>query len=154
MKIIEPLGVFKYKIVRVFSYLLRYLFCCLTIEQVPIFENETVQWIYSAFFGGVSYFLLQGICYPIVRYISRLNGIKSSAIKSGIYFVFYIPLTFVTFIILSLLTKLGILPIGQEFTFNILEWVIQKISDIIIWAWNLLAHFLINLTESISENLS
>lgn len=154
MEIKDPLGVFKYKIVRTFSYLLRCLFCFLAIEQVPIFESETAQWIYSAFFGGVLYSLLWGICYPVVRHISRVNGIKSSAVKSGMYFVFYIPLAIIAFIILFVLTECEILPISKEITFNMFEWLEQKCKELMNWLFGLIFKAIVWITETASENLS
>lgn len=154
MKIKDPLELSKYEIVSVLSYVLRYLLCYFTIEQVPIFDSETAQWIYSVFFGGILYSLLWGISYLVIGYISRKYGIKSSAVKSGIYFVCYIPLAIIAYIILLLLTKFELLPISQEITFNIFEWLEQKVIEIINCFFYLIFKFIIWITEMGSKQLS
>lgn len=101
-----------YRIVSTISFIIRYLLCFFTIEAVDIFADAGAQVLWSFVFGGVLYFIFNLICFPIVGAISQKIGFQSSAFKSFLYFVLYLPLVFVTYGILLLLTHFGVLPIS------------------------------------------
>lgn len=101
-----------YRIVSTISFIVRYLLCFFTIEAVDIFADAGAQVLWSLVFGGVLYSVFNLICFPIVGAISQKIGFQSSAFKSFLYFVLYLPLVFVTYGILLLLTHFGVLPIS------------------------------------------
>lgn len=101
-----------YRIVSTISFIVRYLLCFFTIEAVDIFADAGAQILWSFVFGGVLYFIFNLICFPIVGAVSQKLGFESSAFKSFLYFVLYLPLVFVTYGILLLLTHFGVLPIS------------------------------------------
>lgn len=122
-----------YKIVKVISFVLRYLLCYFTIEKIPIFESETVQWFWSALFGGVIYSILLAVCYPLAGFISKKFCIESSSVKSILYFILYLPLVLITYLVLLCFTRFGMLPISAEITFNLTVWVTEKAQSICQW---------------------
>lgn len=101
-----------YRIVSTISFIVRYLLCFFTIEAVDIFADAGAQVLWSFVFGGVLYSVFNLICFPIVGAVSQKLGFESSAFKSFLYFVLYLPLIFVTYGILLLLTHFGVLPIS------------------------------------------
>ncbi len=101
-----------YRIVSTISFITRYLLCVFTIEKVDIFKDTGAQILWSFVFGGVLYSVFNLICFPIVGAVSQKLGFESSAFKSFLYFVLYLPLIFVTYGILLLLTHFGVLPIS------------------------------------------
>lgn len=107
-----------YRFVSLISVIIRYLLCFFTIEKFPIFESEAAQTLWSALFGGVIYAVFQGICYPLVGTISRKYQIHSSAFRSLLYFLLYIPLVLIAWVVLLLLTRFDILPIQSALTQN------------------------------------
>lgn len=151
MRIKDPFALFKYKTVKIISYIIRFLLCYFTIEKVPIFENETIQWIYSVTFASLLYTAFVGICYPIVGVFSKRYKIQSSAVKSGMYLLLYIPLSLIVYIVLLILTKKGTLPIPQEYTFNFFEFITNAIIAIINWIFKIFFDFIIAFCESISK---
>lgn len=101
-----------YRIISTISFIVRYLLCFFTIEAVDILADAGAQVLWSFVFGGVLYFIFNLICFPIVGAVSQKLGFESSAFKSFLYFVLYLPLVFVTYGILLLLTHFGVLPIS------------------------------------------
>lgn len=101
-----------YRIVSTISFIIRYLLCFFTIEAVDIFADAGAQVLWSFVFGGVLYSVFNLICFPIVGAVSQKLGFESSAFKSFLNFVLYLPLIFVTYGILLLLTHFGVLPIS------------------------------------------
>lgn len=101
-----------YRIVSTISFIVRYLLCFFTIEAVDIFADAGAQVLWSFVFGGVLYFIFNLICFPIVGAVSQKWCIESSAFKSFLYFVLYLPLIGLTYGILLLLTHFGVLPIS------------------------------------------
>ena len=122
-----------YKIVKVISFVLRYLLCYFTIKKIPIFESETVQWFWSALFGGVIYSILLAVCYPLAGFISKKFCIESSSAKSILYFILYLPLVLITYLVLLCFTRFGMLPIRAEITFNLTVWITEKAQSICQW---------------------
>ncbi len=134
---------FFYPFIAVFSFIVRYILCYLTIEQIPIFESESAQWAWSALFGGGLYTIFYFICYFEVGLISKKFGINSSSAKSALYFVLYLPLIGIVFLALWLLTRFGVLPISIEITFNLKElifnfavWCAEMFQDLMLFLWN------------------
>lgn len=94
------------------SYVVRFLFCWMTIEQYPIFANEALQWILSEAVWLYSILLL--ICYTITWYKASKLNIKSPTLRAIIYFLVYMVLATIVFLVLRWLTKLHILPIWNK----------------------------------------
>lgn len=101
-----------YRIISKISLVIRYLLCFFTIEAVDIFADAGVQILWSALFGFIIYYVFNLICFPIVGAISQKIGFESSAFKSLLYFLLYLPLIGLTYGILLLLTHFGVLPIS------------------------------------------
>lgn len=99
-----------YPIISSFSLIIRFWLCYVTIETLPVFSNEAIEWFVGQIISIYTIFRL--ICYPIVGVISRKIEIQSPAIKSILYFVLYLPLVGVYWLILLILTHaLGVLPV-------------------------------------------
>ncbi len=99
-----------YPIVSSASILARFYLCYITIEQLPIFANSSINWVFGQIIS--IYMIFRLICYPIVGRISQSFGIESAAAKSVLYLIIYLPLIGIYWIILLLLTHVfGILPI-------------------------------------------
>lgn len=99
-----------YPIVSTLSLLARFYLCYITIEQLPIFANDTTNWVLGQVLSAYTIFRL--ICYPIVGVISSRLEIRSATAKSVMYFLLYLPLVGVYWVILLLLTHIfGVLPI-------------------------------------------
>lgn len=96
-----------YKIIRDASYLIRFWFAYLTIEQVSIFKSELATY----FWGEVIsiYFILMLISRGIVgTFYSRGEDPVFGALA---YFVVYCIILFLYWVTLLFLTWIGILPI-------------------------------------------
>jgi len=136
-----------YKVIKTISFLIRYGLCCITIEQVLLFESETAQWLWSLLWslsiGGILYKILKKICYAVVGAISQKFSINSSSAKSILYFFLYVFVVLIIFGILKILTYFGVLPIGIEVTFNPLEWFIEKAQNIFQTLWDCVIHFIV-----------
>ena len=98
-----------YKIVRSISQLLRFCLCYATIEQLPLFANEGATWLFGQIISIYTIFRL--ICYPTVGVLSRKWGIENPIARSIMYFIMYLPLIGIYWVVLRLLTWIGILPI-------------------------------------------
>lgn len=139
-----------YPLISFFSYAIRYLICCFTIEAVPIFENEIAQEIWSALFGGIIYTIFWGICYPLVGFIAEEKNIKSSSAKSILYFFLYLPLILMAYIVLQSLTHFGVLPITfslKEIAFNCIVWCTERVQEIAVIIWNLIVNIINNIAQ-------
>lgn len=99
-----------YPIVSSLSLIIRFWLCYMTIETLPIFSNETIEWILGQVLSIYTIFRL--ICYPIVGMIVGKMEIESSTAKSIMYFFLYLPLIGIYWVVLLILTHIvGILPI-------------------------------------------
>lgn len=99
-----------YPIVSSLSFIIRFWLCYITIETLPIFSNEAIEWILGQVISIYTIFRL--ICYPAVGIIARKMEIKSSTANSVIYFFLYLPLIGIYWLVLLILTHVvGILPI-------------------------------------------
>jgi hypothetical protein len=99
-----------YPIVSTASILVRFYLCYITIEQLPIFANGSINWVFGQIISIYTIFRL--ICYPLVGHISQSFGIESAVTKSVLYLILYLPLIAIYWLILLLLTHVfGILPI-------------------------------------------
>ncbi len=98
-----------YPIISRLSFIIRIWICYMTIEQFPIFANKTIEWIFGQIIS--IYTILWLICYIIVGIISDKHTVKGPTQRSIIYFCLYLILVVVSWLILWVLTKLGILPI-------------------------------------------
>lgn len=133
-----------YKIIKTISVLIRYGLCCITIEQILLFESETAQRLWSLAFGGVLYTVLRFLCYSIVgKTVKKRVPTASSSEKSLMYFFLYVIVVLILFGVLKILTCFGVLPIGVEVTFNLLEWFIEKMQNIFQSLWNCVMHFIV-----------
>lgn len=137
-----------YPVVRVLSYAIRYAMCYLTIEQIPIFESDTAQWIWSAIFGGVIYSVFWFICYHLVRKITEKTDIVNSSTKSILYFLLYIPLIAITIVVLEILTAFGVLPISNEITFNLFEFLIECFANYMTFFINLVTEIALGVSKA------
>lgn len=137
-----------YKVIKTISFLIRYGLCCITIEQVLLFESETAQWLWSLIFGGALYTVLRFFCYAIVGCIVKHFPAVSSSEKALMYFFLYIIVVFIIFGILKILTYFGALPIGVEFTLHFKEWIANKIDSL----WQLFSDWLIHFTNNASNS--
>lgn len=100
-----------YPLVSTLSIIARYWICYLTIEQLPIFSNEGIGWLFGQIVSIYAIFRL--ICYPIVGSLATKYEIRSSTMKSIMYFIFYLPVASIYWISLLLLTHIfHILPIN------------------------------------------
>ena len=99
-----------YPIVSATSFIIRCYLCYITIEQMPIFANEAIGWVFGQIVS--IYVIFKLICYPIVGVLADNFDIESSSLKSIMYFLLYLPLAFIYWLVLLLLTNVfGILPI-------------------------------------------
>jgi hypothetical protein len=99
-----------YPIVSSVSFLIRFYLCYVTIEQLPLFANEAIGWVFGQIVS--IYVLFRIVCYPIVGIISDNLEIRSASAKSVLYFLLYIPLAGLYWIVLLLFTNVfHILPI-------------------------------------------
>lgn len=147
----SKIGGFLYKIVKVISFVLRYLLCYITIEKIPIFESETAQWFWSALFGCVIYSILLAVCYPLVGFISKKICIESSFAKSILYFILYLPLVLITYLVLLCFTRFGMLPISAEITFNLTVWITEKAQSICQWFVNIFLSYIERVVSKLSS---
>lgn len=99
-----------YPIVSTASILARFYLCYITIEQLPIFANGSINWVLGQIISIYTIFRL--ICYPLVGHISQSFGIEGAAAKSALYLLLYLPLIGVYWLLLLLMTHVfGVLPI-------------------------------------------
>lgn len=99
-----------YPFVSAVSFLVRFYLCYITIEQLPIFANDTVNWVIGQVVS--IYVIFKLICYPIVGKVSDHFEMRSSTAKSVIYFLTYLPLIGLYWVVLLALTNVfEILPI-------------------------------------------
>jgi hypothetical protein len=96
-----------YPLVRTASLLIRWWVCYLTIENVPIFENELIGWVVGQIIS--LYTIMWAISYFIVgRFYQR--G-ESPAFGAVAYFFVYMVVALIVWLLLMLLTWLGVFPI-------------------------------------------
>ena len=99
-----------YQVVSYLSLIIRFWLCYITIETLPIFSNEAIEWVLGQIISIYTVFRL--ICYPIVGVLSKRIGIESPTAKSIMYFILYLPLAGIYWVILLILTHaVGVLPI-------------------------------------------
>jgi len=100
-----------YPLVSTISFVARFYLCYITIEQLPVFSNDALGWVFGQILSIYTLFRL--ICYPIVGLISSHLEVQSAALRSAMYFILYLPLVGIYWLILSLLTNIfGVLPIS------------------------------------------
>ena len=99
-----------YQLVSALSFIARIYLCYVTIEQLPIFANGSINWVFGQIIS--IYMIFRLICYPIVGRISQSVGIESAVAKSVLYLIVYLPLIGIYWLLLLLLTHVfGVLPI-------------------------------------------
>lgn len=99
-----------YPIVSTASILARFYLCYITIEQLPIFANGNINFVFGQVISIYTIFRL--ICYPIVGAIASKFSIQSATAKSILYFLLYLPLVGLYWVVLLLLTHVfGALPL-------------------------------------------
>lgn len=62
----------KYKIIKLFSFLIRYGLCYITIEQILLFESTTAQRLWSLIFGGALYTVLRFFAMQLLAVSSNI----------------------------------------------------------------------------------
>lgn len=96
-----------YKIIKIISFIIRAYLCYLTIDNIPIFENYLFNNILLEIFS----------LYTLLWFISRLEvGMfyhkgEAPAIGSIMYFFVYLFNLLVLYLVMLVLTKIGVLPI-------------------------------------------
>lgn len=99
-----------YPLVSALSLFARFYLCFITIERLPIFVDDTANWIFGQVLSIYTVFRL--ICYPLVGFISERLDIRSATVRSIMYFLLYLPLVGIYWFALMILTSIfGILPI-------------------------------------------
>lgn len=99
-----------YPMISALSLLVRMYLCYISIEQLPILTNDSLNWMIGQVLSIYSLFRL--ICYPIVGIVSTRLGIESASLKSILYFIFYLPLLIIYWLLLIMLTHfLEVLPV-------------------------------------------
>ena len=99
-----------YPIVSRLSFLIRFLLCFVTIERLPIFANEDLNWLLGQVLSIYTIFWL--ICYIAVGEISSRFDMRDATTKSILYFILYLPLIGSYWLILTVLTYFNVLPIS------------------------------------------
>lgn len=97
-----------YKELSAISFMARVYLCYLTIDAVPIFENEATTWLIGQIIS--IYTLLWLASYTIVGKLGYEKG-DSPVLGVVLYAVVYIALAIVAWIILLGLNHINILPI-------------------------------------------
>jgi hypothetical protein len=96
-----------YPIIRSASLLIRWWICYLTIENVPIFENETVGWMVGEIIS--IYTIMWAISYFIVgRFYERGDSPIFGALA---YFFVYLVVALVVWLLMLFFTWIDVLPI-------------------------------------------
>ena len=98
-----------YKILSSISLLVRIYLCYVTIDTIPIFANELVNYMVLEILS--LYTILRIITYFENKVIINRLDIQSSCVRVFIYFIIYCLNLAILYRIMSLLTKYGILPI-------------------------------------------
>lgn len=99
-----------YPIVSAISFIARIYLCYIVIEQLPIFANESINFVVGQVISIYTIFRL--ICYPIVGEIASKFSVQSATTKSILYFLLYLPFVGIYWIVLLLLTHVfGVLPL-------------------------------------------
>lgn len=98
-----------YKLLSGISLLARIYLCYVTIDTIPIFANELVNYMVLEILS--LYTILRIITYFENKVIINRLDIKSSCVRVFIYFIIYCLNLAILYGIMSLLTKYGILPI-------------------------------------------
>ena len=98
-----------YKILSSISLMVRIYLCYVTIDTIPIFENELVNYMILEILS--LYTILRIITYFENKVIINRLDIQSSCIRVFIYFIIYCLNLAIMYGIMMLLTKYGILPI-------------------------------------------
>ena len=101
-----------YPIVSRLSFLIRFLLCFVTIERLPIFANEDLNWLLGQVLSIYTIFWL--ICYIAVGEISSRFDMRDATTKSILYFILYLPLIGSYWLILTVLTYFNVLPISIQ----------------------------------------
>jgi hypothetical protein len=99
-----------YPLVSSLSIIIRFWLSYISIETLPIFSNEGLDWMLGQIISIYTVFRL--ICYPVVGIVASKMSIDSSSLKSIIYLILYTPLVLIYWVILLFLTHvIGVLPI-------------------------------------------
>ncbi|MCA9346682.1 hypothetical protein KC960_04280 [Candidatus Saccharibacteria bacterium] len=98
-----------YPFVSLVSFVIRAGICYLTIESVPIFQNELIALVIGQILS--LYTLLRVVSYSIIA--NKFNYRKGEApiLGVGLYMMVYILLSLLLWAILWILSWVGILPI-------------------------------------------
>lgn len=97
-----------YKFLSTLSYLIRFWLAYITIEKISIFQSETLNYFWGEVFSIYTSLMIIG--YFITGKVYSKNEMPAS-FGVIIYFFIYCILLFIYWMILQLLTWIGILPI-------------------------------------------
>lgn len=98
-----------YKFLSSISFIIRVYLCYVTIDTIPILENELVNYMILEILS--LYTILRIITYFENKVIINRLNVQSSCIRVFIYFIIYCLNLAIMYGIMLLLTKYGILPI-------------------------------------------
>lgn len=98
-----------YKILSSISLLVRIYLCYVTIDTIPIFSNELINYVVLELIS--LYTILWAISFLENKFIINKLDIQSSSTRAISYFIIYCLNLAILYGIMLLLTKYGILPI-------------------------------------------
>ena len=98
-----------YRLLSTVSYIIRFWLAYITIEKIPIFKNEIINYFWSEVISV--YIIIMLISYFITGKLYSKNDMSSS-VGVILYFFVYCILLFLYWLILLFLTWTGVLPIA------------------------------------------
>lgn len=98
-----------YKIASLVSFIIRAYICYLTIETVPIFQNEYIGWVFGQIVS--LYTILWFISYLVVNRVFGYRRGEAPVLGVLLYAIVYIPLSLLLWLLLWALTLLNLLPL-------------------------------------------
>lgn len=97
-----------YGLMSLASFAIRAAICYFTIENTPIFHNPLIAWVVGQIIS--IYVILRLISYGIVGGVFGYERGSDPTLGVILYFVVYVPLAFLLWGILALLTFMHVLP--------------------------------------------
>lgn len=99
-----------YKIISTASFTSRFAMCYFTIEKLPIFANEGLDWLLGQIVS--IYTIFWAISYVITGIMINKFDIDGSGARSFVYFLVYLPIVGAYWVVLLIITHaFGVLPI-------------------------------------------
>jgi len=91
------------------SYIARFILCYFTIETTPIFANSLIAWGLDQMIS--IYFVLLVVSYFIVGNVFKYERGSTPELGVILYFLTYVVLALILWVILTLLTAVGVIPL-------------------------------------------